>query len=91
MRDHNMATTVRYWSAVESKRPERLDRTLQRVPPYFEDQAEDLDRNLAGASQLIQRDVERFEERQPRYLEKTDEILWGKPGRIERSAVVLFI
>jgi hypothetical protein len=74
----------------EASRIPRLRFMARHTDWYFRHQARHFDKNLKGAGAYIERNLTQAEERFPPYLQKGGEIIWGRPERIERTAIMLF-
>jgi hypothetical protein len=90
MRVQGISDTVEIWGYVLSKRPGRLDRSLAFIPDNLDHHAVRLKENAAGGWRDFGRNAERFEARQPVYLQETAERLWGAPERAGYIAPILF-
>jgi hypothetical protein len=90
MREERLTDTAKLWARAEETRPARLERAGK----FIQDDLALHDARLKRAAQWFvdwqKRDVQRFEERGPVYLDKTGKILWGKPERVEDNAITLF-
>ncbi len=85
-----LGTAPKLWAESESSRPRRLAHSAEYVAWYFEHEVDCFDHNLDNAGMLIERDVRRGGERLPRDGAKALELMYGKPERIERNAIILF-
>jgi hypothetical protein len=90
MRTDRMQYTVNTWAKSEQGRPAHLQRSLDFVPYVVQ---RDTRRLKAAGEWFIDwqgRDIKRFQDRGPVYLDKTGRVLWGKPEGIEPSAIMFF-
>jgi len=90
IRVEKLGRTAETWAAAEQSRPARLDRMVRHAAWYFDNQAVEFNRNLRGAGWYLKRDLDRAGCRLPAYGEEALRILYGKPERIERNAIILF-
>ena len=90
-REQSIGRTAEALVKQEQVRPSKL----AKVGPYADHEirrdTEYLSRDLGTAQRILERDLRRFQERKPRYLDETGKQLWGKPETIERNAVLLFL
>lgn len=90
MREERLSYTWQTYVKSEKERPAMLERNAAFIPADIKLHAA----RLKTASQWFvdwqKRDIERFRERGPVYLDKTGKILWGNPERIENNAITLF-
>ena len=75
----------------EQKSPQRLAHAADFVDRDVRKDADALGRDFARVKAYLDRDLRRWQERQPEYWDKTERILRGKPETIERTAILLFI
>jgi hypothetical protein len=82
--------TLNRFAKSEQDRPAQLERDLNFAAREFSERPVTLNQNLTWFGQIAQDDVQRWESRQPLYWKKTGEIFWGRPERIENTAIILF-
>jgi len=82
--------TTQIWAASERGRPAKTVQMLRHGEWYIQHQTEELDRNGREAGRLIEREFRRPEDRGPALGEWGLKLLYGKPERIERNAIILF-
>ena len=90
MRTERLQRTVQVWSDSERARPARLERDLAWIPFDTQRRVERTQRDAQWFVDWQKRDIERFHDRGPIYLDKAGKILWGKPEKIEHNAITLF-
>lgn len=91
LRLDRVRTTAQVLADSERSRPGKLAYAANYAAVTIPKQnVEHLQRNGQEAGRLIQREFQRFEERQPLYWEKALQILYGKPQDIESNAITLF-
>ena len=90
MRTDGLRETVGIWSKVEQERPARLRRAAEFIAADLNRQAVAFERNAREAERLAERDVQRFQDRQPLYRDTAGRILWGKPQQIPPEIPILF-
>lgn len=76
--------------ASEARRPGQLSATLAHSAWYFENQAVEFRRNLAGAGDYVQRDLSRAGPRLAANATRAAAALRGKPDQIPISFILLF-
>jgi hypothetical protein len=74
----------------EASRPERLGRTVSVLAPRLERDAKSVERDVETLGYYIQRDFDRWAERQPLYWDTAGRLLWGDPDSIPSTAIILF-
>jgi hypothetical protein len=90
MRTDRMQYTVNTWAKSEQGRPAHLQRSLDFVPYVVQ---RDATRLKAAGEWFIDwqgREIKRFQDRGPVYLDKTGRVLWGKPEGVEPSVIMFF-
>jgi hypothetical protein len=90
MRTDRMQYTVNTWAKTEQGRPTHLKRSLDLVPVVVQRDATRLKTASEWFLDWQRRDINRFLDRRPVYLDKTGRVLWGKPDGIEPSAILFF-
>ena len=90
MRTDNMARTLGGLASSEASRPARLQTSLDFIPSALARDANKLQRSGDYAKFWWDRQLQRFQERQPVYRDEAGRILWGKPQRIEHDAIIMF-
>jgi len=76
-------------SRSEARRSGQLRRDLDFIPVNMTRHGEKLEHMIGYVGYLAERDMERWQARQPEYVRRAGAILRGKPERIERSAVLM--
>jgi hypothetical protein len=90
MRTDRMQYTVNTWAKSEQGRPAHLKRSLDFVPYVVR---RDTTRLKAAGEWFVDwqgREIKRFQDRGPVYLDKTGRVLWGKPEGVEPSVIMFF-
>jgi hypothetical protein len=82
------ADTLAYREVLAGK---RLQHSAEFIRQDVQHDARQLDHDLRVLQGYLEFDLRRFSERQRVYLEKTGQMLWGKPQNVERAAIVLFL
>jgi hypothetical protein len=90
MRTDRMQYTVNTWAKSEQGRPARLQRSLDFVPYVVQRDATRLKTAGEWFVDWQRRDIKRFQDRGPVYLDKTGHVLWGKPEEIEQRVIMFF-
>gem|GEM_PF-1909670 len=85
-----VSDTAQTWAAREQSRPDKLQRAAEFIDRDLRQNAERLRRDGQYVVQWQARNVTHWRARQPVYRDKAAQLLWGKPERIERSAIILF-
>ena len=90
MRADRLADVINTIEECERKRPQQLERTIDVVRARAARSFQASRANADECERYWRRNWERWTERLPVYEQRAGEILGGKPGRIERNAVILF-
>lgn len=90
MREERFARTVDTWARSEAGRPAKVERDIAFVEQNLERQAVRLERAIHWVETWPARDVKRFRDRGPLYLDKAGKIMWGKPEGLEPTAITMF-
>lgn len=91
LRRQGMARSVATAAKCESWRPRRLAHTLNALRQGARRDTESSRANLKEINAYWRREWRRWRERQPAYRDRARRVLLGKPERIERHAIVLFL
>ncbi len=92
LRTARLQDTVDIAKKEETRREPQMAYTLNLAREDIErDRDADLPSNVKLLSDRLDDDIERFEERQPRYRKDTLDVLRGKPETIEETAIKLFL
>lgn len=89
-RRESIRRIVRLAETHEQSRPARLDCAFTWIGINLHRHGERFDASLERAGRWIDRDIERAPERQSRYQRKLEQILRGKPEKIEPDAIRMF-
>ena len=90
LRTVRLQHTVNVWAKSEQGRPARLQRSVDYIPFALQRNATRLKAAGDWFVDWQRRDIKRFQDRGPVYLDKTGHVLWGKPEEIEQRVIMFF-
>jgi len=90
-REASLRWTAHAWADREQPAPQRLRADAEFMRNNIDRDARLLDRDVRAFRAYLEYDLRRFQERQPEYRRKIDEILRGQPEHIERTAIIMFL
>jgi hypothetical protein len=90
MRLDNMRMPLDALAQSEAARPRKLEAAGAYIGMSLERSAVQLVNNTREAGRMLQRDVRRFGDSQPLYLQAALELLWGHPEQIEENFITLY-
>lgn len=88
-RTERLGRTAATLARSEARRGPKLQRGFEYMGRELERNSRQLETNTAGAFKLLEKDTERFVERQPDYWDTFLQLIWGKPETIEKTAIDL--
>lgn len=88
-RNERLGRTATMLARAEAQRPAKLERGFQYMGRELERNAIQLETNTAAGFKMLDRDTQRFVDRQPDYWDTFLKLIWGKPESIEKTAIDL--
>ncbi len=85
-RQDNLAWTLQQFQEIEASSPASMAWALSQMREQYERDVDNTANNPARVNELIKRDFDRWDERQPAYKEWFKQQLQGNPDNIRRTA-----